>query len=545
MKVRWSLILFLLCLAVALGLTACDADDDDDDSDDDDSFDDDADDDDDAPDDDSADDDSADDDSADDDSADDDDDDATPPASYDPPWLVVEPGKKAAIFDELGRQVLLRGANFNHLGDYFQTDASLPTVAELSDEDWDDVAALGHNVIRLVTTWSAWEPERDEIDLEYLDRVRDAVAAAKARDMYVVIDMHQDAWSKFVFTPADEICPDGTSHQRGWDGAPLWATFTDDQPTCTPGRREDSPAVKRAWENFYADRDGIRDELVELWAFIASEFAFESAVAGYDLLNEPGNGDSMIRTFNGLTQFTRDAVAAIRATEASLGAPEHIIFFEQGVVGLPVAFDLGDDNLVFAPHNYAEAIGPSFDGLLELMFLYYNIMRGLYQAPLWVGEYNKFSDPASNDAWMTRYAELEDRWLQDGGAWWQWEQECGDPHNAMWPPTPEWIEQQQETCGDARFEIRACLDRAYARAVPGRLTSLEAVPCDGHLKLTGTTDELGEADLWIPSTSTDEPTVTGAGIASTQFTPVDGGWRVFVTVSGDYSIDVAPAEANR
>ena len=483
-----------------------------------------------------------DDDAVDNDDASDDDDvaDDDEPGPYSPLWLSAQHGAGTGIFDELGRQVLLRGANFNHLGDYFEADPTLPPVAELSDEDWDDVAALGHNVVRLLTTWSAWEPERDQIDSAYLERVREAVAQADARGMYVVIDMHQDAWSKFVFTSADETCPAGFSHQRGWDGAPLWATFTDGQPTCTPGSREESPAVIRAWKNFYANHDGIRDDLVELWAYLAEEFAFDSRVAGFDLLNEPGNGETLGGTFNGLTQFTRDAIAAIRETEELLGAPEHIIFFEQGVAGMPVAFDLGDDNLVFAPHNYAESIGPSFDGLLELMFLYYNTMRRLYQTPLWIGEYNKFSDAESNDEWLTRYAELEDRWLQDGGTWWQWEQECGDPHSIMWPPTPDWIAQQQLRCGDARFEIRACMNRSYPRAVPGKLKSLEAVPCDGRLHLTGSTPQPGEADLWIPSDADVEPTVTGTGIEAVSSEQVSGGWRIYVFVDGDYAIDVQP-----
>jgi len=143
--------------------------------------------------------------------------------------------------------------------------------------------------------------------------------------------------------------------------------------------------------------------------------------AGTEVSGPVFNGENLANTFNGLTRFARDAIASIRDAETTAGAPGHIIFFEQGVMGLPVAFDLGDDNLVFAPHNYAESIGPSFDGLLELMFLYYNTMSRLYGTPLWIGEYNKFSDQETSDAWLTRYSELEDRWLQDGGTWWQWE----------------------------------------------------------------------------------------------------------------------------
>ncbi len=485
-------------------------------------------------------DDDADDDSSDDDTwpplPDDDADDDTA-APEDPPRLRAVTGPRAYIADDLGREVLLRGVNFNHLGDYFETDPTLPTVAELSEEDWDDAAALGHNVVRLVTTWSAWEPERDEIDADYLDQVRDAVDEAGQRGMYVVIDMHQDAWSKFVFTPADEVCPPGTSHQRGWDGAPEWATITDGEPTCTPGRREESPAVIRAWDHFYDNTDGIRDELVELWGMIAAEFAADSRVAGYDLINEPGRGSDVIATYQGLSEFYFDAEAAIRAAEQAAGGRGHILFFEPVVDGIPSAFIPRIDNAAWAVHQYMEIFNPLS---LEFGFFLFDLVGKLYGAPLWYGEYNHFGGEAQADAWMRRFAALEDSYRHSGGAWWQWEQECGDPHNVMWPPTPEWIEQQQQSCGNARFPVRECLDRAYPRAAPGRLTHLAAAPCDGDLVVEGQADAPGVADLWFPSDSDTPPTVTGAGIGVVTPRRVDGGWRIDVEVSGEYEIEVSP-----
>ena len=463
------------------------------------------------------------------------------PASHAPlSRLVAKQGAEAGLYDSIGRQVLLRGVNFNHLGDYFQTDPSLPTVANLGADDWDDASALGTNVIRLVTTWSAWEPERGRIDQAYLARVREAVKQANARDMYVVIDMHQDAWSKFVFTPVEETCPEGTRHQKGWDGAPLWATFTDGEPTCTPGRREDSPAVRRAWDNFYVNREGIRDAFVELWAFIAFEFAHEPGVAGYDLLNEPGNGRDLVSTFAGLTDFYRSAIPAIRDAEARAGSHGHIIFFEPSVYGVPPAFDLGDDNLVYAGHNYAESIGPSFPGLLDLSFWAFDLLARLYGTAHWVGEYNSFSDPETNEAWTARYAALEDRYLLSGGAWWQWEQECGDPHNVQYPPTPEWLEQQRQRCGDARFDVTTCLSRAYPRSAPGHLESVTVESCGCNLVVTGTTDSSSDADLWIPSASESEPLATGVGIETVTSRRTAGGWRLAVRVDGEYRIEITP-----
>ncbi|MCZ7584452.1 MAG: hypothetical protein M5R36_14520 [Deltaproteobacteria bacterium] len=171
----------------------------------------------------------------------------------------------------------------------------------------------------------------------------------------------------------------------------------------------------------------------------------------------------------------------------------------------------------------------------------FNIGGDLYQTAVWVGEYNHFGGPEESDAWMRRYAALDDRYLQAGGAWWQWEQECGDPHSVQYPPTPEWIEEQQAKCGDARFRVRECLNRGYPRAVPGRLTELNAEPCDGDLFVAGRAADFGTADLWFPLDDDEPPTVTGSGITAVIPTRVPGGWRLDVSVHGDYEINVSPA----
>ena len=49
--------------------------------------------------------------------------------------LTATRGSGAALYDSAGRQVTLRGANFNQLGDYFVTDPRLPTVATLDESD--------------------------------------------------------------------------------------------------------------------------------------------------------------------------------------------------------------------------------------------------------------------------------------------------------------------------------------------------------------------------------------------------------------------------
>src|SRR3954451_1947065 len=152
-------------------------------------------------------------------------------------------GDDARVVDDQGRQVLLRGVNLNVLGDYYQANADYPTVIPATDADWAEMQSEGIDVVRLLMSWSSLEPTRGMIDHDYLQRIHDAVDMAKAHDIYVVLDMHQDAFSKNTPTPAGTTCPDGSKPSIGWDGAPDWATLTNGKDTCAAaGVRELSPA---------------------------------------------------------------------------------------------------------------------------------------------------------------------------------------------------------------------------------------------------------------------------------------------------------------
>ena len=204
-----------------------------------------------------------------------------------PPLHVDHAVDPPVVSDSLGRQTLLRGVNVNSLGDYWQANPKYPAVVPVTGADWDRMAAQGFDVVRLLISWSTLEPQRGRFDRAYLSRIASAVDAASARGIYTVIDMHQDAWGKYIATPRDVTCPEGTQPAKGWDGAPRWATLTAGFDTCTPGGREASPAAREAWRAFYANDRGIRGELVKAWGVVASAFRTEPAVAGYDLLNEP------------------------------------------------------------------------------------------------------------------------------------------------------------------------------------------------------------------------------------------------------------------
>src|SRR5436190_10015475 len=290
---------------------------------------------------------------------------AAGPARAALPRLHATRGDNPAILTGDGRQVLLRGVNVNQLGDYYRQIPSLPSTFPLRSNDFTAIRGLGMNVVRLIVHWSALEPTRGAFNQAYVKRIRRAVRWAGARGIYVVLDMHQDAWGKFIVSPKSETCVPGAEHQQGWDGAPQWATITNGTPTCFYGIRELAPAVGAAFQNFWDDTDGIQGELVSTWARLAKAFAADPAVAGYDLMNEPNPGYSVGLSDTGpIAQFYARAIAAIRQSELKARKGfSHIAFFEPGAIWSAAGTDappapalITDPNVVFAPHLYGGSL---------------------------------------------------------------------------------------------------------------------------------------------------------------------------------------------
>lgn len=476
-------------------------------------------------------------------------------------------GDAPGIFDAAGRQVLLRAVNVNALGDYYQANPAYPTVIPLTDADLDEMAAGGFNAIRLLVSWSRLEPERGSIDLAYVDEVLDLVRRAGARGIYSIIDMHQDAWGKYIASPPGVVCGPGLEPAIGWDGAPSWATITDGADTCrSPGNRESSEAVRTAWDSFYADRDGIMSHLVSAWRVLANAVAHEPSVAGYDLLNEPGVGHDNAASIAGLGTFFARAIEAIRAGEGDASDATHVAvhrpaFFETTVFGGAVPFDFTtDSNIVFAPHNYGESI---LGVPLEIVAAFFRNLAGQYRTAMWTGEYGWFGDPAGNQEKLVRFARTEDA-AGSSSAWWQWVQACGDPHSIGSPggtPASVLVHLHRSTCpGDdverpALAEWDLVLSRPFPRATPGRLLSLASDGATRSLRLVG---EVGAGqvagastaatlDVWVPDGRgvNGVPSVAGEGLDQVTVTPVPGGFRIQAQVCGRYELRLAavPEEA--
>src|SRR5438128_3899231 len=238
-----------------------------------------------------------------------------PPASFLHVGPVGGPAALPQILDSGGRAVLLKGVNADGLVDYFRSDlvppyptspssysggacpADDPTVegVDICEYDFSQLSPLGYDSIRLNISWSLLEPAPGVIDQTYLERVAQVVAWAKAVGIYVVIDMHQDAWSKYLYTAPGEACVAPFQAIRGFDGAPRWASEHVAPACALNGVRELDPAVQEDFQKLYDDAKapdgvGLQEHYANAMLALAQRFWSEPTVAGYEIINEPSPG---------------------------------------------------------------------------------------------------------------------------------------------------------------------------------------------------------------------------------------------------------------
>ena len=238
--------------------------------------------------------------------------------------------------DAAGGAVILRGVDV-------AGNSKVPPFHGVTDPaQLDPLPGLGVNVLRLLFTWEAYEPSPGSYDDAYLSYYEGVVDAAAARGLWVVVDFHQDAFSRASIGGCGE-------------GFPLWAvppTVTaaapDNGADCADwGQRLLGDAdLPKTWDAFYADAYGARTRYLAMVARVAGALAGRDNVAGFDLLNEP-EGDERTQ----LGPLYEDAAKAIRAVD-----PGAILFVSPGY--LTSAGDATNlvrptfDNFAFSPHYY-------------------------------------------------------------------------------------------------------------------------------------------------------------------------------------------------
>jgi endoglycosylceramidase len=179
--------------------------------------------------------------------------------------------------------VTLRGVNARVRGIFDVTfaDGRLPLepIPVFDAGDAARMQALGFNLLRLPISWSALEPERGRYDDAYLDRIAAVTRLCGRRGILVLIDFHQDAFSKEI----------------GEDGAPRWVLDLLLGPGGYPYlggpltdllARRLSPAARDAFRGLFANRGGVQDALAAAAAAVAAlPAAFPARPDGWETAN--------------------------------------------------------------------------------------------------------------------------------------------------------------------------------------------------------------------------------------------------------------------
>ena len=428
------------------------------------------------------------------------------------------------------------------------------------------LASYGYNSVRLPVSWSLLEPQPGVVDADYIERIAQIVAWFKAAGIYTVIDMHQDAWSKYVYTAPGAICPPPLSAVTGAheaDGAPQWASNHLTPACMLDGIREIDAAVEEDFTRFWLDLPGpdgagLQEHYAKVVLALAQRFHDEPAVAGYELFNEPLPGLEVVPSLVDLTATFPFYGKVIRTVTSTVPDFKQLFFIEPDA--LRNVTDLREEfwrwslfsnypNVVYAPHVYtgvftldaelASVLG-KLDGLLTPLFP----MSGGYASavndakalglPLWVGE---FGNDSSQDGTLLRgHYEYQDLY-GIGGAVWSWKGLQATSDADCWCD----LEGPSPTDLHAFPSRRQFTSRVYPLYLAGSLQSLNYDPIDGSFELYASAPAVVPGDdahatvLYVPAAAAAPLKVVGAKLVSVE---IGGGAReVYVyPVGGAYSV---------
>ncbi|HEY9167604.1 MAG TPA: cellulase family glycosylhydrolase [Candidatus Kryptonia bacterium] len=172
---------------------------------------------------------------------------------------------------------------------------------------------------------------------------------------------------------------------------------------CAPGSQNSdnigdyNSSVPSLWQD-----TSKQSRTVDIWKTIAERYRNETAVAGYDLLNEPhwdfGAGSNNAPLRNLYVRIT----SAVRAVDTN-----HIVYIE----GNTYATDFSgltppwDNKMVYSFHKYWNTNdAPSIQGYLNI--------RSTYNVPLWLGESGE-----NSNSWYTDCIALMNQY-DIGWSWW-------------------------------------------------------------------------------------------------------------------------------
>ncbi|MEP7123164.1 MAG: cellulase family glycosylhydrolase [Byssovorax sp.] len=428
--------------------------------------------------------------------------------------------------DALGRVVVLRGVNAGGR-------SKLPPFAPFDFADGaydaalgaylDRAASWGINTLRVPFTWEAVEPTEGADDEAFLKRYDALLDAAWKRGMFTVVDFHQDIY-------AAVLCG---------DGFPAW-TLSGPQPAphhdC-PGwgtKYLTDPAVRAAFDAFWADGSKARAAYEKLWDRVATRYGDWPGVIGFEPFNEPapGSADPDLWEATTLTTFYTGIAARIHAA-----APASLVFLDAtGIDSILASTQLArpqGDGIVFAPHYYQPAAlnGSTPDpGSVRGAVQRWANVGAKWKVPVLLGEFGATSSTPGATGYLTAHFDALDALGVSGTEW-------------EYSTSPElWnAEDLSLVAGDGNESpLAAAIVRPFARAVAGDGVVLSYQAASQRLDLRYTPASSGITEIAVPERAYPTGhtvTITGgcfdASIAGTLLVRADAG-------AGSVEVKIAP-----
>jgi endoglycosylceramidase len=495
------------------------------------------------------------------------------------------------VLDASGRQVLLKGVNVDGIVDYFRTDLRTPYPTDpaayangacppddrtvegvrVCDFDFAQMRPLGYDAIRLNLSWSLLEPQPGKIDGQYLDRIAQVVAWAKAQGIYTVLDLHQDAWSKYVYSTPSDPCSGRLQSTPGYDGAPLWASAHVTPACALNGTRELDSAVAEDFQRLWSDAPapdgrGLQEHYADVVIALARRFHDDPAVAGYEIINEPNPGFAAVPAAMDASELFPFYGKVVNEVVATVPRFRQLFFVEPNVernvtdqreVVTPWSIYSSYPNVVYAPHVYTGV----FTADQEAAGMRFLPPQGGYataiddaktlRLPLWVGEFG--NNPSDDDTILRTHYELQDQFGL-GGSLWLWKENANDTNPSFFwgvygPPFGTGTPQPKRIAYTAR---------AYPLYVAGNLQQLRYTPADHSFEMQASSHRVRCGDtahatlVFLPPGLTAPIVAQGARLAV--FSRGDGAREAYVYPNGgSYSVRAmrsgdpswAPAVASR
>lgn len=401
---------------------------------------------------------------------------------YEPPAEEWVSSDRALLRDDTGRVVILRGVNARVNGVFDVTfddgRTALEDIPEFGAADARRMRELGLGLLRLPINWSAIEPTETQYDEGYLDRVEAVVDACADAGVHVIVDFHQDAYSKEI----------------GEDGAPLWAIHPPpdmllEGPLGSLQDRILSEQVQRAYTSFFANDDGDMEDVHLQGAFaamarhVAERFADEPWVLGYDLYNEPIAADRYLLAFH------QRVASAIREVDA-----RHLLLFEPSATRnltdlAPLSrVPFPDGGGIYAVHLYTFAFNGTDSDYESLTRedLEPNVTRAAREAASWdvpmlVGEWGVGPDRPNMELYVETMHELFDEHLASATVW-LWKEES----QGSWG----FFDHHEDGTWSEREHVIAAHARVFAERIAGEPASMRYEPSTQRFELVyeGRTD---------------------------------------------------------